>query len=158
MPRLKVPAYGKRLLDDRRAGKHPLEVTLVYGDDWLAGRPPRICIKPDEFEPEKYDFHLFAGLRVNVRDEFGLALADDDKVFNLLLEVAQFAALVWIGWPKALGEPAMELSEFAYACYRSGRRQWWSDDQDRAYRARFDGWFADLMSTQQPAIEERGRA
>jgi hypothetical protein len=68
MTRLKLPAYGKRLLEERRAGNHPLEVTLVYGDKWWDFEQPKLCIKPDEFEPGKYDFSVCAGIHVIVID------------------------------------------------------------------------------------------
>ena len=37
MTRLKLPAYGKQLLNERRLGNHPLVVHVIFGDDWRPG-------------------------------------------------------------------------------------------------------------------------
>ena len=156
---MKLPAYGKRLLDERRAGKHPLEVTLVYGDDWYVGKLPRICIKPDEFEPAKYDFRMLAGLRVNVFDEFGLALKAEGKVFDLLGELGQIAAAVWVRWPLRFGQAEIEMTDIALRQRIDGVwPHWWNAEVDQKYLARFDAWFADLMAAHKSPIEARGRA
>lgn len=102
--RLKLPAYGKALLDNRRRGFHPLYVDVLYGDDWREAstraklesavfvrdgreaRPyeyrwlrevgsPMLALRPREYGPGVYDFRCVAGTAVRV---FDLAGAADD--------------------------------------------------------------------------------
>src|SRR3990167_6513354 len=67
--RLKLPPYGKALLDRRRGGDHPLSVNLVYGDRWREVEPPRVALDPKDYAPGRYDFHMLAGLRVMIHDQ-----------------------------------------------------------------------------------------
>src|SRR5690348_12538483 len=93
-PRLRLPAYGKQLLNERRLGRHPLVVHVVYGEtmhhgtscdlDCLGGfgpeklpKPPasvqgdphpHLWVKPSEFKPFTIDWHVVTGCAVCVFD------------------------------------------------------------------------------------------
>jgi len=106
-PRLKLPAYGKALMDNRRRGFHPLSVDVWYGDDWsipkriaqaeqklfvargrearpyfgdweqVVGRPT-LAIRPRDYAPGVFNFACVAGVAVNLWDGCGAA-ADFDQ-------------------------------------------------------------------------------
>jgi hypothetical protein len=100
MARKKSPAYAKALIENRRRGFHPLNVDMIYGDDWsmardragmesaafvrlgAATRPyahiwtqmigdPVIALRPRDFAPGRFDFHCVAGVSVRVIDLAG---------------------------------------------------------------------------------------
>lgn len=106
--RLKLPAYGKALLDNRRRGFHPLVVDVWYGDDWsiprriaeaeqnlfvVRGREarpysadwekevgnPTLAIRPRDYAPGVFDFRCVAGVGVYLWDCCG-GSADFDQV------------------------------------------------------------------------------
>lgn len=173
MRRLKSPAYGKRLIEERRAGTHQLEVSLVYGDKWFDIEYPKICLKPDEFEPGKYDFHSVAGLKVIVIDQLGgsAELVDNvlpptfGKFYDLLAEVAQFAAIVGVKYPTQWKWPDQDVQDLATGARWYDREQksmqwprWWNDELQRAYEGRLDGWLNDCASVREYIERERGRA
>ncbi len=101
-----MPAYGKALLNNRHRGFHPLNVDVLYGDDWreastrmalekkvfvkdgLHARPyearwlkevgvPMLALRPREFAPGVFDFRVVTGCMVALRDGAGGA-ADFD--------------------------------------------------------------------------------
>ena len=43
-PHLKLPAYGKALLNARRLGEHPPVVHVIYGEEWGRGERCGECI------------------------------------------------------------------------------------------------------------------
>lgn len=114
--RKKPPAYGKRLLEQRRAGQHPREIELIYGDRWKEGRHPFVAIEPKDYNAGIYDLHVLAGTRVTVVDQLGEGFDVDEnaypprwgKFYDLLGEVAANRAVVMIRWPKGV-EPRTEL-------------------------------------------------
>src|SRR3954470_23461983 len=111
MTRLKLPAYGKRLLEERRAGKHPLEVTLVYGDRWSKGKDPRVCISPEEYAPAQYDFCMLAGTRVLVLDQLNAGADWNGKFYDLLHELAIAGALVIVETPDGVRSSVLQLAD-----------------------------------------------
>jgi len=174
MTRLKLPAYGKNLLLERRNGRHALEVALVYGDRWRERTYPRVCIMPDQYEPGIYDFRMLAGVRVAVLDQL-MAFEDLDDTgtppvfgvfFDLLAELANVAAFVEVEWPREAKLPMREVSEIAHsfrwadpATKRFQWPRWWNDDLDRDYRARLPGWVDDRIALSQTITErECGQA
>jgi hypothetical protein len=93
--RLKLPAFARGLVENRRRGFHPLNVTLLYGDNWRTPSlqaklereaaqvkrlppysaqwlteigPPMLAIEPRDYAPEVYDFRCVAGCQVRVID------------------------------------------------------------------------------------------
>jgi hypothetical protein len=165
--RLKQPAYCKRLLDERRAGRHPLSVNLVYGDKWFDVAEPRVCIMPDEYKPGVYDFHALAGLRVTVHDQLSYGWDVDDAVtpprygrfFSLLREVAECDALVLVRWPKGTEPRETLVHDMAFCCrWRDAKLgpqwpAWWSDDLNARQAKRIADWHAFYFKE-----HERGRA
>jgi hypothetical protein len=129
--RLKLPAYAKRLLDDRRAGKHPLEVNLVFGDKWRDVPEIRVCIPPEDYAPALYDFRVLAGLRVTIHDQMNFGNNADSVFFDLVGEVAAAQALVIVRWPKGHAPREIHASELAFCCRVKTTKgvqwpRWWS--------------------------------
>lgn len=118
MSRLKLPAYGRALLEQRRAGEHPLCVHVIVGDDWRAVLDctwlgfgcahPVLALRPEDCAPERFDWHLVAGLNVVVFDQAGLMAvyqpADASHarpwghgpIYAVIGEIARYAADVEI--------------------------------------------------------------
>ena len=160
MTRLKLPPYGRALLERRRGGDHPLEVALIYGREWWAavGGMPRIALNPEDYTPGVFGWRLFAGIKVVIHDQEVNADERDEKAappafgkfYDLVAEVAAFAAYVVIEWPARSGWPTREAGEFAW-CFRwldlEARRmqwpRWWSDELQRNYSRRFQAWAQD---------------
>lgn len=66
MTRLKLPAYGKKLLEARRAGNHPLDVNLCFGSLWRCVPEPKVAVMPSDFVPGIYNWTVLTGLCVTV--------------------------------------------------------------------------------------------
>jgi hypothetical protein len=98
--RLRLPAYARALLDNRRRGFHPLTVELIYGDEWTAARVqqekmrgkfvtagalsvpydarwvaeignPILVLRPRDYAPGFFDFRCATGCKVLVVDHAG---------------------------------------------------------------------------------------
>ena len=155
MKRLILPAYAKQLLADRRAGRHPLEVTLIYGNDWQAGDAPRLALKPEDYEPGKFDFHMIAGEKITVLDqvrgayEFTQATPPSfGKFYDLLRELAACDAYVVVDWP--MNELHLDAEMLAYGWrwfdpveQRMRWPLWWSDVLSAKHRRRVALWWQD---------------
>ena len=114
--RLRPPAYAKDLIAQRRRGYHPLDIDLLYGDQWseaaarakrakavfvrdgAAARPyspawhrevgaPMIALRPAEFAPLTFDFSCVTGARV--------ALIDLDRAMQDCTFTKAGEALAW---------------------------------------------------------------
>ena len=151
MPRLKLPAYGKRLLDARRKGLHPLDVCLVYGGKWFeVDEVHRVAITPEDYAPGKFDFHMLAGLRVTIYDQLAGGWEIDDKVappkygkfFDLVREVAAAGAVVMVRWPKGTEPRTQLLLDIVEPCK-------WFDRAAGAFV--WPGWWSDALQAQQIA-------
>lgn len=170
MTRLKLPAYGKQLLADRRAGKHPHIVTLIYGERWQDRARPLIAIKPEDYAPGKFDFRLVAGVCVHLIDQAGGANDCDayvrppvyGKFYELLRELGAVGAFVVVYFS---GNPPMRpstLEEISVVNRWYDREadamrwpQWWSEDlQERQIRAH-DGWLADFYAARNQYVEQK---
>lgn len=173
MTRLKLPAYGKQLLLDRRAGKHPLTVTLVYGDRWYEGKNPKICIKPEDYQPGQYDFRVVAGVQVIVIDQLVGASECDEKprpptfgkFYDLLSELAAADGWLYIEWPKTAGWPAIEATQLARnARWRTGDGsaeqwpRWWNDELEARQQRRRTQWLTHQAYELGILERERGQA
>jgi len=170
MSRLKLPAYGKRLLIQRRAGIHPLDVALVYGDRWWDAPDPRVAIDPKDYEVGKFDFHVLAGLRVTIHDQLGASFDADPvlrppsygKFYDLLHEVAAANAYVVIRWPKNVDPRETELLQQAFGCRWWSRElrstqwpRWWNDDLNER---QLDAAVAWLVNSKREAEHARAAA
>lgn len=102
--RLRLPAFARALIDNRRRGFHPLRLTLLYGDNWRTPSlhaknerhavqiqrlqpysakwmadvgEPMLAIEPRDFEPGKFDFRCVAGTAVRLIDALDARLDVD---------------------------------------------------------------------------------
>jgi hypothetical protein len=86
--RLKLPTYGKALLQERNAGHHPLCAHLIIGRNsrlpldcaWQAAGEvhPQLEIKPEQCAAGVFDWTLLCGLNVVIFDRSGRALEFND--------------------------------------------------------------------------------
>lgn len=150
-PRPKPPAYARALLQERREGRHPRQITLVYGNDWRAGDAPRICLKPADYEPGRFDFRVVAGCKVIVLDqEMGAAELDRyvrptkwGKAYDLFGELAAAGAYVEVAWPERSGWPSVTLDALAAGFDGRQRPPWWSEEREQRHQAAQIGWLED---------------
>lgn len=169
MPRLKIPAYGKKLLNERIANIHPIDVRVVYGEKWWEIDPPKICIKPPEFEPGKYDFRMLAGLRAIVVDQANAILDLDcavlpwkfGKFFDLLGELAAADAYVCIDQGQSLVDAQMIAEGSRY--FDADRRpnqwpRWWNEELNEKQEKRKTFWLTHQAYELGILERERGRA
>lgn len=175
--RRQLPAYGKQLLLDRRAGKHPHTVTLSYGARWWHGSPPLVGIDPQNYEPGKFDFRMVTGLRVKLVDQDGAA--EDcapgarppafGKFYELLRELGEADAFVvvyfsplQVGVGSATVTRPSPLAEIAL-CNRWFDREaqtmrwpcWWSGELQAKQERREDLWLADFEAGRRRFVEQK---
>lgn len=165
---LKLPAYGKRLLDHRRLGCHPLMVELFYGEKWdlpqqharaeeglmLQGmRPyspqwlreaglPMLAVRPSQFERGVLDWRVLAGVQVRVCGDgepgFGF--------FSMLGELAAVAGCVSIAAEDARDDLDVQEVAFNQRMKNSDGVLVWPDwfpkELNHAYLKRRDQWIA----------------
>lgn len=149
--RRKLPAYGKALLQARRMGQHPAEITVVYGDDWRGVAPPRLCVKPHQYQPGAMDWRVVAGVKVTALDlagglgDFDLTVERFGPFYSLVGELAAMQAYVVVRYPERGKWLDQDADALAYACRVGGRwPAWWSDDLDRLHRAAFNDYMSDM--------------
>jgi len=141
-PRLKLPAYGKQLLNARRLGQHPLVVHVVYGEEWGSGERcgdgceehPRLAVKPSEFQPWTIDWHVITGCKVVVF-EADLGLYRTKNFYELMGELGRFAGPVdvFAGIPMHL--VAREFMKM-YGTWPA----WWPMETERLNEPRRNRW------------------
>ncbi len=152
--RKKLPAYGKALLAERRAGRHPLLLRVVYGDDWSVPGP-KICIKPADYQPGVFDLCVAAGLYVELHDRAdGLADLDVDQrppsfgpFFDLVRELVVAQACVEIRAAcvtREAGELAFTLRWWDGQASRFQWPRWWDDELDARNHQRLQLCLSDL--------------
>ena len=159
----RLPPFGRRLLDRRRQGDHPLEVVLVYGERWWPGKKyealPRVAVRPSEYVPGTIDWRMLAGLHVIVVDRaeglgewVGVPERDCDdawgRFYYLLGEISDYAARVTV-----VAEGATDTTPDALAYANRWRAPyavvmqwpaWWSAKREQALQARFLPWMHDF--------------
>lgn len=180
MIRKKLPAFGAALRDRRRRGEHPLCVHLIYGHKWRIGTEcfwasaqlvaaphPEIAIKPEDYEPELYEFSVLLGLQVCVYDQTGEAAWYEDPCFGparpglmrfyqMLGEIASVAADVEVHSP-AFGTDDWRACELAAmgrrrqlagdASMNHGWPSWWSAEIEHNNAKRRDRWCRIVFNT-----------
>jgi hypothetical protein len=152
--RPRLPAYGKTLLMQRRLGQHPETITVIYGDNWSGVKPPRLGVRPLQYQPGLVDWRVVAGVKVELIDRAeGLADCDVEanrfgKFYSLIAELVDATAYVVVRFPdgERWGEKDADL--LAYECrgFSSGRScwpGWWSDDRERLQQAAFIDYLSD---------------
>lgn len=158
----KLPAYGKQLLEARRAGTHPAVIVVVFGEDWrVPGVWARLAVKAAEWSPESIDWNVTRGVSVLILDRS--SNADDPyddtgarKLFFMAAEIARFAGFVTLEVPEPLflGEEAgpsrVHVHEWAFCCrtWVPGQRRWtwpawWSEEIEKINAANRQRWFAE---------------
>ena len=155
--RRKLPAYGKALQLARRAGDHPLVVHLIYGDKWFeeplcgwncAGAAhPKLALRPAEYEAALYDFRLVTGLQVALFDQAEASADPQNKVFDLIGEIARWSADVCLHLSDDFSISAHVLAQIRRryvdmndASKNHGWPRWWSADTERANEQRRNTW------------------
>ena len=90
--RLKLPPYGKRLVEMRNAGNHPERVWVIVGKDWsrLPSDNPSLCI-PHDYTPGVFDYSLLVGLRVEIVWRSGDAITP-------AVEMMPYASPIIVHW------------------------------------------------------------
>jgi len=114
MTRPRAPAFAKQLLAQRREGRHPLVVHLEYSEHWFrrdrcnffCEEHPFVSVKPSEFEPGRFDWHVLTGVCVELFDPGGeldggtpAAPQSPERLRQLVLEVGRLAGPIWIYGP-----------------------------------------------------------
>jgi hypothetical protein len=169
---MRLPAYGRRLIDERRAGRHPIEVTVVYGDKWRDHGQLKICIKPEEFLPGVYNFHILAGLRVLVVDQLGESSDLDEKVipptfgkfYDLLAEIAAADAWVTLRYPqyeafdRDIANLALCAKWWSHETRSMQWPRWWNEELHAKHERRWSMWQTHRAYALGILERERGRA
>jgi hypothetical protein len=152
--RKKLPAYGKQLLADRRAGRHPSILRVVYGDDWSVPGP-KVCIRPADYQPGVFDFSVAAGLYVELYDQAdGLCDLDVHQrppvfgaFYDLVRELVEAQACVEIraaSVTREAGELAFTLRWWDAQARRFHWPRWWGDELAAGNRRRLELCLGDL--------------
>lgn len=138
---MKLPAYGRDLLNQRLADRHPARVWIIYGDDW-GRRPvgvPSLCVGTD-WMPGTIDWYPIAGVPAHV------VYREGPHVEELAGEIAGLAAPVILHYQThefsaGLVRAQEDVSDVAWGLRRPieggfAWPAWWSDEQDADYAAR----------------------
>lgn len=99
--REKLPAYGRRLMDFRLAGKHP-DHLMVFGQlGWPRGHIPLwTFVVVDDFEPSAIDLRFLAGLCLFFKSPFDLR----EKALGICKQAAKCAQSVHLLLTDAAGD------------------------------------------------------
>jgi len=186
-PRLrsKLPAYAHSLLSLRMAGLDPLYAMLVFSKDWALAKDyaeraraarqrklaafspewvkaagwPVVALSPRDYAPGVYDFRVFAGVCVTVKDiDLGWHDVEGPQgrrtrwgpLYFLLGDLAQWAGYVKVELPDVPTTYSASLLAF---CECSGNPEtrrydqwpaWWSQTLEEGHGQRSHQWFTDL--------------
>lgn len=151
--RKRLPAYGRDLLAERRAGRHPASVTVVYGEQFWKVPGAKLAVKPSEYVPGTLDWRVVAGVRCLVMDlDCGAAEVSGDppvfgKFYALLAELAAARAYVEVEGPAFDGRRDLEsiAASWRYATVPSRWPVWWSDALDALQAQAFLGVMDDRL-------------
>lgn len=149
--RKKLPAFGRVLLQARRQGQHPQEVTVVYGEHWRGVPVPKVCVTPLDYQPGKFDWRVIAGVKVILIDlgkglsDFNIEANQFGFFYSLIAELVAMDAYVVVRYPERGQWAEQEADSLAFVC-RWARKwpSWWSDDLDRRQKAAFFGYMDDM--------------
>lgn len=129
---MKLPAYGKSLLQARRAGQHPPVVTVIYGLHWDSdGNVTKLAVKPGEALGR--DWRCIAGLPIELEDRF--LDGEDTEQLRLAGEIAREAALVMMA-RGAAGRYPVHVHAFLSRRWNAAARlmewpAWWSEEIEK---------------------------
>lgn len=138
---MKLPAFGKSLLEARAQGAHPRLVQVIFGEDWRPARhdAPLLAMKPEGYAPGLYDWRLLAGLEVEVYVRAPEPENWNDCAFCLMAgEIADWATSIELFFPDGIWE---EIAAFAWAVKLTNNDRswprWWSPARAEAYDRRW---------------------
>lgn len=146
---------------------------VVYGDKWWEIDPPKICLKPEEYEPGKYDFHMLAGLHVTVVDQLAQSAEVNEfvlpptfgKFYDLLAEIAAADAWVTVEYPAPIEPRTRNLEDLALDAKWWSRElrayqwpRWWNDELEAKHARRWSAWHMWRAYDLGILERERGRA
>jgi hypothetical protein len=147
-PRLKLPAYGKQLLNARRLGQHPLVVHVIYGEEWRPGERcgaecegaehPRLAVRPSEFQPWTIDWHVVTGCKVVV---FESMFDRRRNFYDLLGELGRFAGPVHVMSPDDEQVTAADALALRVKKMFGDWPRWWPIETERLNGERRERWF-----------------
>jgi len=140
---MKLPAYAKQLLRNRRAGMHPVSVTVTHGDDWRDSGASRLAVRPGEALGR--DWSCVAGLPVDLFSQS--ADLRDAELLQLAGEIARHAATLTI----SAGGSHVLAHTWAFLCRHEERGRmhwpaWWSDEIERLNERNRQRWIAEAQS------------
>lgn len=143
---MKLPAYAKHLLRERRAGRHPSVVTVVYGEDWhVAGAEFRLAAKPGE--AVGLDWACVAGLPVELvnRSDVAMLEANDAEPLRMVADIARDAAQIVIV-EDAQRMLAHELA-FLRRYFKAGTwPAWWSEEIENIHGQNRRRWLEEAQT------------
>lgn len=147
----RLPPYGQRLLNLRRASDSIADVTVFFGDLALHARSlrkwrgPMIAVDAGEYKPGLFDFYPLQGLRATIVDLDDAGFEHNvyvmpptyGKFYSFVREVCEAKAFVLLNWGAGLVETAVEVADRS----RWGRAgevkrwpSWWSDETELCQR------------------------
>jgi hypothetical protein len=143
---MKLPAFGKSLLQARFQGGHPELIQVIYGDLWVPARDdaPLLAVKPQEFAPGIYDWRCVAGVAVEFHHR---AQEPEDwaraAVGFVASELAEWSPCVELVFADGLH---YDVAVLAFAC-RSARKwpTWWSERLEFDYGRRKEAYFTERL-------------
>jgi hypothetical protein len=181
---VKLPAYGRALMNRRYAGWHPLYVRVIYGedwelirDDWFTDIHAYVAVRPSDYQPGRFDWRCAAGSAVTVFDqakaagEIGLDNGAEEgwgKFYYLLRELSQMCGpLEFLTAARIYGEADrrpiyyVPAPIFAFECRTRprgpSRPWWWPESMDLMHAEKIHAW-GHAVKQRAPAIQRfRGR-
>jgi hypothetical protein len=155
-----LPAFGKRLLEQRRNGEHPEQITVVYGDNWRGVPAPKLALRPLQYQPGLVDWHVVAGVKVVLLDraqgvsDFDVLSGCFGKFFTLIAELADAHAYVVVRYPDGNQWSEQDAAQLAYSCRNlDAWPSWWSDARAALQEASFDVYLSDADGRMRRKLE-----
>ena len=171
-PHLKLPAYGKALLNARRLGEHPPVVHVIYGEEWGRGERcgegcdgathPRLAVKPSEFQPWTIDWRVVTGCLVAVFDSREDCFNGGKRFYEMVGEIGRFAGPVHIyRWQETGRAGGVSTTGYGLAfCASVVAAQvarangawpgWWPIETERLNGERRERWFRLTAARHEP--------
>jgi hypothetical protein len=149
--RLRLPAYGKALMEARRAGNHPAVVHVLFCEDWrhkprceegCGADHPRLAVKPSEFAAGTLDWRLVTGSLVAVFDDRDrMSLQFSREFYGLLAELGRFAGPVHVYHLDPVKEVGAGVWAFDWRFAFCAGASHWSIDTEQLNEQRRRRWF-----------------
>lgn len=106
-PGLRLPPFGKELLELRKRGMRPESIIICAIDTWRYGMAYARVVIPEDLQPEEVTFAFVAGLDVAIvwlpeitsierRDAVARQILKFDPISLRIVEVADPIGWIWI--------------------------------------------------------------